>query len=130
MLKFVFKIFPVWVRYVDPEKDNIGGFAGRCYGPYIKIKKSYRDDNGLLEHELTHSRQVYRSCFLMGLCYLISSKFRYNAELEAYAVQLSYAEDKDRDRLAGLFAGFIADKYNLKVNRDKTKQELLNYEVK
>ena len=124
MLRFVYKVLPVWVRYVG-EGQVKSGFAGYCYGPYVKILESYKDDIGLVEHELTHSRQVYRTFFLMGLIYMMSSKYRYKCELEAYAVQLSYAEEKDRDRLARLFAGFMANKYNLDVDREETRQDLL-----
>lgn len=109
MLKFVYKICPVIVMYVD---EGVKGFAGYSYGPLVKIKKSYKDDVGLLEHELTHSRQFYRYLGTWGLFYL-SAKFRYKFEFEAYKVQLSFAGEGERDRLADKFAVFICTKYGL-----------------
>lgn len=122
MIKFVYKICPVYVKCVD---GNIHGFAGFSYGPYIKINKSYKDDIGLLEHELTHSKQFYRSFGIWGLLYKISS-YRYEYEFEAYSVQLSMAAEEDRERLADTFSGFLVDNYNLTLDREKTKQLLLD----
>ena len=52
-------------------------------------------------------------------------KFRYKYELDAYTVQLSFAVGDERVRLADKFAGFMADKYDLGIDRGKTKELLL-----
>lgn len=121
MLKFVYKICPVIVKYVDtPPK----GFAGYSYGWLVEIKKSHKDDAGLLAHELTHSRQFYRTLGFWGLLYK-SKKRRYKYELEAYRVQLSFAVGDERVRLADKFAGFMIDNYDLNIDRAATKAALL-----
>lgn len=119
-LKFVYGIFPVLVRYVDDLPD----FAGFSYGPYVTIEKAYRSDRGLLAHELTHSRQFYRTLGLWWILYRFAS-LRYKYELEAYAVQLGYCDQSAADR----FAGFIANRYNLTVDLADTKQDILSYKT-
>lgn len=122
-VKWVYKVCPVIVAYVD---GGTKGFAGISYGPFVKILNERKGDTGLLEHELTHSRQFYRSAGIIGLMYKFSKKRRYKYEMEAYTVQLSYAAVEDRFRLANKFAGFIADRYGLSVDRDKTARELIH----
>lgn len=40
--------------------DNIPAeFGGESYGPLIKLRPKYADDQGLLEHEKVHVRQWY-----------------------------------------------------------------------
>lgn len=118
-LKLVYKICPVLVKYTDTKTK---GFAGMSYGVFIKIQKSYKDDIGLLEHELTHSRQFYRTLGISAILYQFKT-WRYEYELKAYRVQLKYAHNKDW--AAGKFAGFIANRYNIAVDVAKVKEELL-----
>ena len=49
--KRIFGFIPVPVFYVESVRD---GFAGVSYGPFIRIAKKYREDVGLLNHELHH----------------------------------------------------------------------------
>lgn len=49
------------LKYTDELPD---GFGGTTFGPTIRIRPQYQDDQGLLEHEKTHVRQWYA---LMGL---------------------------------------------------------------
>lgn len=122
-LALVYKICPVLIRYVD---TGTRGYAGVCcFGVYIKIKKSYKDDAGLLAHELTHTRQFYRTLGVSLPLYQFVAKFRYKYEVEAYKVQLALAPDADRERLAIKFAHFIGKKYKLTIDEEATKNLLL-----
>ena len=122
MLTTVYGIFPVRVVYVE---GDVKGFAGYSWGHTIKIDRDYQNDRGLLEHELEHSRQYYRSAGLWPFLYRWSAKRRLRYELDAYAVQLRFADPADRDRLAVKFAGFIARRYNLKdINAEETARTL------
>jgi hypothetical protein len=63
---------------------------GVTFGPLILLKKKYKGDTsaaatGLIEHELTHARQFYRTCGLNGPRYLFA-RWRLAYEVEAYKV--------------------------------------------
>ena len=117
-IKFVYKILPVIVVYTDNLDPKWGGY---CYGPFIKIRNKYIDDKGLLEHELTHSKQVYRTMFLHGLMYKFSEKYRVKSEVEAYKVQASYYTDKDYHY--NWMSDAILSKYDVK---KYSKKEILD----
>jgi hypothetical protein len=109
---FVYKFLPVYVEYVD-KIPNYPQFAGKCYWFWIKIKKDHADDIGLLEHELQHTRQMYKSLGIFGILYKFSKKWRQKLEVEAFKVQLSYAKEGDENRVRDVLAGHLARNYNL-----------------
>lgn len=142
-LKFTFGFLPVLVTYVDSLG---GGKAGESRGPWVRVVESYANDTGLLEHELTHARQWYMAALLAlaaalvarendwvywqyvaysapglhGLLYLLVPAYKLWAEVEAYKVQMGFYPD---DR-APLFAGFIADRYDLDTTQAQALQRL------
>ena len=116
-IKFVFYVLPVLVIYVNSMKK----FAGFSYGPVVKIRKSHKDDVGLLQHELTHSKQWYRTLGLWWLLYRFAKRC-YRYELEAYAVQLKYADDYEAKLQK--FVDLIVDMYGLKVTRENVESDL------
>jgi hypothetical protein len=116
-IRWVFKYLPAFIFYSNLLKRN-GGVA---FGPLILLKMKYKGDTsasaaGLIEHELTHARQFYRTCGLNGPRYLFA-RWRLAYEVEAYKVELRYAP-----HAVGAFAGFIANRYRL----DITESEALN----
>ena len=89
-------------------------FGGITYGIFIFLRPKYKNDNGILQHELTHVRQFYRNP-LFGLWYQFSAKDRLKYEAEAYKVQLAYyTEDKK-----SLFAQYLVNNYNLGITYDQ-----------
>jgi hypothetical protein len=75
----------------------------------------------LLEHELVHVAQFWRTFGLNGIGYWFSKVYRLHCELEAYREQLRwYADDR-----APAFARFLVEKYNLGVTYDEALR-LLN----
>jgi chorismate mutase len=94
--------------------------AGCAYGPVILIRPAYREDRGLLEHELEHRRQWLRSFGLHGLLYLLSDRYKLWAEVAAYKRQLIYSPGRERR-----FAEFIATRYGLSVSVEEVEGVLI-----
>lgn len=140
MIKLVYKFLPVYIRYVPDAEWKRGSHAGWYNGWFpcvrISIRESHRDDSGLLEHELTHARQIYALPLLYWLLYKIAW-FRYRFELAAYRVQLNH-EVKAHISFGGViahtivgktisdkFASYLCDWYGLNVSKQKVKHDLL-----
>ena len=84
-IKLLWKFIPVFIFYNDYKFD----MGGKNRIIYVKIKNKYKDDGGLLCHELTHSKQFYRLS-LKSWLYHFSAKWRLKSELECYAKQIHY----------------------------------------
>lgn len=98
--------------YTDKLPDNV---AGRTNGFVIRIKPSYRDDAGLLAHELVHVKQWWVTLGLHSLLYLLSDRYKLWAEVQAYKEQAKhYADDRKPQ-----FAGFISSNYGLDVTPEQ-----------
>lgn len=113
------------VFYTDrfiPER-----FGAFVVWPFIFIRPKYREDRGLLEHELQHVRQLFKNLFLpFLLLYKFNAKFRLRMELDAYRVQLAHAPSGgDMEALRNLFAGWIATNYRLDITHSEAVR-LLN----
>jgi len=105
-LKFVYGILPAFVFYVD----SLDGFGGKANGPVVRVLKKYSgSDEGLLQHELTHVKQWYRTFFTHGFWYMFVENYRLDAEIEAYKVQAKYY---DYDATVWM-AEALATKYNI-----------------
>jgi hypothetical protein len=118
MIKFVYKILPVFVFYTDKFiKPQHGGIS---LAIFCFIRPKYKSDEGLLQHELTHSRQFYRNPILHLCLYRFWDKYKLECEVEGYKVQLKYYPTD----LTDLFAGFIAERYELDITKEKAKELL------
>ena len=120
MIRFVYKILPVLVIYTDylPKR-----FSGYCLGFIVLIRPGARGDTGLLEHELVHSRQFYRTLGVYSILVWISKRYLFKTEIEAYATQLRYSEDLEILR----FSKFIAENYGLNVSIEEAEDALRDY---
>lgn len=116
-LKFVYKVLPV-LCFV--QKALVPGkFNARNYGFFIAFDSKYSfNSTGLMQHELEHSKQFYRLPVLHALLYKFSKEYRYRAELEAYAVQLSNYSREEQLTLLDYFSKVIYTKYNLSGYKD------------
>jgi len=114
MIRFIYKIIPCFIFFT---KRFLHGFRGYNYGPVVCVHPDSRNDKGLIEHELTHSKQFFRTFGLHAILYWISKRYRLRAEVEAYAVQLKYYDEspQERDDRIILFGEFIAKDYNLDI---------------
>jgi len=119
-IRWAFKHLPVFVVY----SDLLGRNGGVTFGALIVLKKKYSGDTspaatGLIEHELTHVRQFYRTFGLNGPRYLFA-KWRLGYEIEAYKVELRYAPEA-----ASVFAGYIANRYGLDITESEALKLLV-----
>lgn len=87
-IKLVYGILPAIIWYTNNISDT--RYGGVANGPLIRIRSKYVIDHGLLEHELTHVKQWYRTGGLHGLLYRFSSDYRLRSEVEAYRAQLQH----------------------------------------
>jgi len=83
-MEWVYKFIPVPVFLSDKIREPFSGYSRFVY---IVIKPNCIDDLGLIEHELTHIRQFYRTLGLMDLLKHFSKRIKLNRELEAYINQ-------------------------------------------
>ena len=91
------------------------------YGPFIFLRPrctfpniSKEEAEGLVAHELVHTKQSYRTCFINGILYLCSKKWRLKYEVEAYCEQLKYVP-QDLE----IFAGYLATRYRLNITKEE-----------
>lgn len=120
-IRFVYGILPALVIYTERLPEGFGGCANAMI---VRIRPKYEGDEGLLQHELTHVKQAYRLLILFhALLYLFCDSYRLRAEVEAYRKQLEYSTYKAFD--AGLFAGFICDRYALLGISSKSVENML-----
>ncbi len=91
MVKFVYLILPAFVKYkIMPEELPVKNFASTNH---ITLELKYKNDQGILQHELQHVRQWYRS--LIPFCYKSyknDREYRLKCEAEAYLVQTKYPD--------------------------------------
>ena len=89
MIKFVYVIFPAFISYKEVDKE-IKNYVSGCR---IVIQPKYKEDNGILQHELTHVKQWYRGgLFISSWRYDESRKYRLQCEVEAYKNQMRYPD--------------------------------------
>ncbi|MCK4795571.1 MAG: hypothetical protein KAV87_68205 [Desulfobacteraceae bacterium] len=98
------------------------GFAGFTRAFVIFIRPEHKCDKGLLEHEKVHVKQFWRYlCFNWALR-LVSKKWEYKLEMEAFRVQLRYARDWDHSALK--LSEFISTAYGFKVTKEQAYFDL------
>ena len=87
-IQHVFRIVPVPVFYVNWLPFSAGGLS---VAVFVFLLEKYREDKGLVEHELEHVQQSYRGLFIFHtLLYLLYTPYRQWAEIKAYRRQLAY----------------------------------------
>lgn len=111
MLKFVYGILPALVIQTDNMPAKFGGCSNAML---VRIRPKYAADTGLLNHELTHVKQFYRTLGLHSILYPLVAKYRLYAEVEAHAVQIGkYATEWDIMRAVDS----LATKYDLPMSK-------------
>lgn len=103
------------VKYTDAVKKGSAGQAITCF---ITIRPEYKDDVGLLKHEIVHTTQFWRTFGFHALMYLLFKKYRLASEVEAYKEQLNWppATNGIKEDYAKIYAGFISEKYSLDIS--------------
>lgn len=121
MIKFVYKCLPAIVIYKDSLVPKKFGGVTRLF--FIFLREKYKTDQGILEHELVHVRQLYRTLFFSSLIYPLSKKYRLKCEVEAYQKQLSYYANKT-DSLRWM-SNAISTKYKLNITVAEAYRKLI-----
>ena len=119
MLKFVYGIFPAFVSYKEVD-GKVKNFAKGCR---IVIQPKYKDDKGLLKHELAHVKQWYRGGLLIHtLRYKRSRRYRLYCEVEAYKEQMKYGMS-----IEDIALKLTWDRYRLGLTYDQALLALLEF---
>lgn len=109
------------IVYTDDLPPWVGGRCNYPLFPYfglgtciVEIRPKYKDDIGLLNHELKHVEQYSKDWFHV-LKYKYSKGYRYKCELEAYKEQIkayNYLSFKEYVWIVDA----MFDKYNLDID--------------
>lgn len=110
------------IIYSDDLPIHVGG---RCYYPIlpkwgtctIVIRPKYKEDKGILNHELCHEKQYKRS-FWHGIKTMLYSDYRYECELEAYTEQIREYNYTDISQAQWIVDSLLF-KYNLDIEEDE-----------
>jgi len=99
-------------------------FTAYTVGFVVFIRPRAKDNEAMLQHELTHVKQFWHNP-LYGLWYLFSKESRLKYELAAYRTQLTYSPCKEsRDQYVDSFARYLSTNYNLDITIDDAKKLL------
>ncbi len=122
--KFQYISLPVLgIRY---SKSMTRRTVGVCFGPIILIREDYWDDKSTWLHELEHVKQTLANGFLLHfLMYYLSSAYRCNCEVQAYASELVEVENNiDRSLSLDRFASILSTNYRLRLSQFQIAQKL------
>ena len=116
------------LEYSDSLPDWVGG---KCYYPIIPlvgkcrivIRTKYKDDKGLLAHEVCHYKQYKRNLFHTAL-YALYKPYRYKCELEAYKEQIREYEYTNIGQ-CGWIVNALEKKYNLGITREQIEIDII-----
>ncbi len=106
---------------IEITEDIPEQYGGQFIPPWtIKIRPKYKDDAGLIAHEIEHFKQFIRTLGLHAILYNFVDKYKLLAEVKAYKVQLKYPCGN-----ALVFADFISTKYNLAITKEEALKLLI-----
>ena len=93
-------------------------FAGYHIVDIVLIRPEYKDDEGLIQHELTHVKQNLRTFLWSGIKQMWNKQHRLDRECEAYAVQLHYVPTNQYKVMKTRFVNYMYSKYNLGMSKN------------
>lgn len=109
---------PALIFYTDNLPEGVGGCANAFV---VRIKTKYREDMGILNHELCHVWQWWFTLGVGGILYRFSRAYRLWAEAQAYRVQMRYPPAMTLDDAA---QRLMSPRYNLNLTLDEAKTHL------
>lgn len=100
--------------------------VGVCFGPIILIREDYWNDKSTWLHELEHVKQtVLNGFFIHFLRYYLSSAYRCNCEVQAYASELAVVENNaERNSALTQFAFILSRNYRLSLSQFQLTEKL------
>ncbi len=125
-IRIIWKFIPIPVFITNwmPER-----FSGYHIVDIVLIRPDYKDDEGLIQHELTHVKQNLRTLFWSGIKQYWDKNHKLNRECEAYAVQLQYVPDEDYEVMKTRFVNYMYTKYNLGMSKNFIRRRFDKYIV-
>jgi hypothetical protein len=114
--KSVFSIIPVPFFVTDNMPKDFGAQAKLFF---CKIRPEYVNDEGLIQHELTHIRWSYLCLHIpYAILYKFTRWFRLKAEISGYRTQIKCGGDKY------VMAYRLANFYDLNISQDEVENIL------
>jgi len=123
VIKFVYGFLPVLVIYNStllPKR-----FSGYSYILVVVLRGAINTNEILLNHELTHSKQGYRTLFLHSILYVTSKRYRLKSEIEAYATDW-LTKDNYLPNIKPV-AYYLYTNYNLGYSYTHINAEIIKY---
>ena len=102
-------------------------FSGYHVGTLVLIRPDYKDDEGLIQHELTHVKQNIRTVGWSGIKQIWDKNHKLNRECEAYAEQLKYVPANQYKTVSTRFVNFMYTKYNLGMSKNFIRRRFEEY---
>ena len=124
-IRLIWKFIPVPIfitNWLIPSR-----FAGYHIVDIVLIRPEYKDDESLIQHELTHVKQNLRTLGVSGIRQLFDKNHKLNRECEAYAVQLLYVPPIQRDVMKNRFVNYMYSKYNLGMSKNFIRRRFDQY---
>lgn len=115
-MKTVYKFIPVPVFYTNWFIPN--RYGAISLGFFVLIRPEYKGNTALLEHELQHCRQFWRTLWVHAPLYFLSKRYRLYAECDAYAVQIKYGGSYD------WAIQMLTNYYNLNISEREARAHL------
>jgi hypothetical protein len=122
-IRFVYSIFPAFIKYTDAMDPGVGGYAKRMF---VYIRTQYKRDDGIHAHELTHVKQWWRNPLFHRALYDGSNRTRFSYEVEAFVAQILEYDISEREAKIKRFATFLATKYNLNISYSEAYDKLFD----
>ena len=116
--------YPYLIFYTNNLPDN---FHACTNGFIIRMVPGYKNDEGLLKHELIHVKQFWLNGLLIHtIRYRFSKSYRLKCEVEAYREQLKYLPATiDLGYYKWIYAGFMAERYGLNITKEEALRSLI-----
>lgn len=119
--KFIYKFIPVLILFTNKlQKDWT---IGRSFGVFVVIRPEHKDNNEIIDHEIVHCKQFYRTFGVHAILYSTVRSYRLKAELEAYETRIQTRGYKYILNIVNL----LFDNYDLNMSREYITTESLKY---
>jgi hypothetical protein len=107
ILGLKFKVGWLWIAFCTSWLVRL---AGRAFGPFIFIRPKHWDNEGLLVHEIQHTKQFWNPRWWF--------RKQLDREVNAYAVEvLFYPPSKHRAKIL-IFGNYLSDDYNFGLTQE------------
>jgi len=124
-IRLIWKFIPVPIfitNWLIPSK-----FAGYHIATLALVRPSHEDDEGLIQHELTHVKQNIRTLGISGVRQYFDKNHKLDRECEAYAIQLQYVPQPQQDVMKKRFVNYIYSKYDLGMSKNYIRRRFFKH---